>query len=61
MQPSIQVGYVTNRLIVNTEMENQSADYIAKASDIYDGLSPKETRKLAYQLAISNGVQVPHL
>ena len=61
VQPSIHVGYVKNRQILkNKQMEDQLADYIVRASDIYYGLSPNEIRKLAYQLAISNGAQLPN-
>ncbi|XP_071945228.1 uncharacterized protein [Antedon mediterranea] len=58
-KPSITVGYVKNRLIFTPELERQLVEYIIKASDIYHGLSPKEIRKLAYQLAIANQVKIP--
>ena len=49
-----------DRFLKNKQMEDQLADYIARASDIDYGLSPKELRKLAYEMAIDNVVQLPH-
>lgn len=57
--PSLHVGYYPNRLILTVALENELAEYIKAASDIYFGLSPKEVRKLCYELATSNGLEVP--
>ena len=37
-------------------MEEELVEYILTASSMYQGLSPKEIRKLAYQLAIANSL-----
>ena len=42
-------------IIIMKEMEDQLADYIARASDIYYGISPKELRKLAIDWTMYNG------
>jgi len=51
--PTIQAGYVKNKLIFTKSQEQQLVDYILYASDIYFGLSPKEIRILAYNLAVT--------
>jgi len=39
--------------------ERASAEFLLKAAKLHYGLSTKETRKLAYDYAISNGKHVP--
>ena len=34
-------------------------EYLLKVSDIYFGLSPKESRKLAYRFAKANSIEIP--
>lgn len=57
--PSIPVGYQKNRQVFNESQEKELVGYILQASDIYFGLSPKEVRKLAYQVALENGIKMP--
>ena len=38
-QPSISVVYIKNKYIFTTELEEQLVEYVAKASDIYHGLT----------------------
>ncbi|KAJ4441151.1 hypothetical protein ANN_11002 [Periplaneta americana] len=58
-RPSVHVGYYPNRLILPVAVEKELAEYIKVASDKYFSLSPKEVRKLRYELAMSNGLKVP--
>lgn len=53
------VGYIKNRMVFSEDMENLLAEYILKASDVYQGLCPKEIRKLAYQHSKANGTSMP--
>ncbi|CAH1980444.1 unnamed protein product [Acanthoscelides obtectus] len=41
------VGYIKDRQVVTDEEEESLASYLKKAADIYYGLTPYETRKLA--------------
>ena len=50
------VGYKSGRQVFPNALEEELVEYILTASSIYQGLSPKEIRKLAYQLAIANGL-----
>lgn len=42
-------------------MEQLLVDYVKKAAQIYHGLTPKNIRELAYELAQSNSLQIPHM
>lgn len=57
--PSTKVGYQRNRQIFTDEQEAELEQYLLLASRIYFGLSPKEIRKMAFELAISNNLKVP--
>jgi hypothetical protein len=57
--PSTKIGYQRNRQIFDDEQEAELEKYILQASSVYFGLSPKEVRKMAFQLAISNKLKVP--
>lgn len=57
--PTVNVGYLKNRMIFSEIIESQLESYILRACDIYFGLSPKEIRTLAYQIAIENGIDIP--
>ncbi|XP_036428835.1 uncharacterized protein zgc:113274 [Colossoma macropomum] len=59
MEPTTTVGYIKNKLILPLELEENLVKYISKESDVYYGLSPKETRKLAYQFAVAHNIKVP--
>ena len=43
---TLAVGYRQSRKVFSDDMENKLVDYIMRASDIYQGLSTKEIRKL---------------
>lgn len=51
-------NFVTKQ-IFSVDEEKSLAEFLLKASKLHYGLSTKETRKLAYDYAISNGKQVP--
>jgi len=57
--PTVDVGYIKNRMVFNETIESQLESYILRASDIYFDLSPKEIRTLAYQLAFENSLNIP--
>lgn len=58
-EPTILVGYRKNRKVFSESLESELVKYIKEAADIYFGLTPKDVRKLAYQLAIKNQLQIP--
>lgn len=58
-QSSIPIGYYPNRQVFNEEQEEQLVAHLLQAADIYYGLSPIEVRTLAWQLAVSNNLNVP--
>ncbi|KAF2905691.1 hypothetical protein ILUMI_00475 [Ignelater luminosus] len=45
--------------VIAAEMENSLKEYILKCSSMFYGLSPRAIRRLAYELAIVNKLQVP--
>ncbi|KAF2902436.1 hypothetical protein ILUMI_03748 [Ignelater luminosus] len=53
------VGYIKNRQVFTDVAEEALASYFKKAADIYYGLTPYETRKLAYQFAIKSNKAMP--
>lgn len=53
------VGYFNGRQIFSEEQETLLSEYLKRASDIYYGLTPKELRKLAFQYATVNNLQIP--
>ncbi|XP_018332973.1 uncharacterized protein LOC108742303 isoform X2 [Agrilus planipennis] len=57
--PTTKIGYQKNRQVFTDEQEQELEKYILNASSIYFGLTPKEIRKLAFELAISNNLKVP--
>lgn len=57
--PSIPIGYRRNRQIFSDQLEIELKKYLLEASSIYYGLSPKEVRKLAYDLAKTNNLNIP--
>lgn len=48
-----------NRTVLTTELESQLHEYLVQAADLAYGLSTKECRKLAYQLAANNNCKYP--
>lgn len=57
--PTTKIGYQRNRQIFIDEQEQELKNYIIQASSVYNGLTPKGIRKLAFELAISNNLKVP--
>ena len=55
----LQVGHTKNRLVFSEMQEMQLVEYVDKAAKLYYGLSPKEIRKLAYEFARANKVNMP--
>ena len=53
-------GYRKNRQIFMPLLEEELVRYILRTctSEIYQGVSPKEVRKLAYQLALANNLPI---
>ena len=48
-----------NRQAISDAMEKSLAEYLLKCSNMFYGLTPKMTRKLAYQYAKQNAIRVP--
>ena len=55
----LQVGYKKNRMVFSEMQEMQLVEYVDKVAKLYYGLSPKEIRKLAYEFAGANNVNMP--
>ena len=53
------VGYKPVRQVFSGEMEQMLVKYIKQASKIYYGVSLKELRMFAYQLATANDLRIP--
>ena len=50
----------SHRQVFSTDEEAQLIEYLITSSKMYHGLSPKDTKRLAYQLAVKNGKsQIP--
>ncbi|XP_069102972.1 uncharacterized protein [Argopecten irradians] len=57
--PDASMGYRGHRQVLSAQQEDILEDYLLTASKIYFGMSPKSTRELAYQCAISFGISIP--
>ncbi|KAJ8937365.1 hypothetical protein NQ314_011911 [Rhamnusium bicolor] len=55
----VSVGYNSCNRIFTKKQETLMADYIIKAAQMYNGCSPKEIRKLAYELTQKYDVKRP--
>lgn len=53
------VGYIKNRQVFTNLEEEALVSYLKKAADIYYGLTPNETRKLANEFANKNDKAMP--
>jgi hypothetical protein len=42
--PTVNIGYIKNRIVFNETIESQLESNVLRASDIFFGLSPKEIR-----------------
>jgi len=52
-------GYKSNRIVFSDDQEKAIATYLAMASDLYYGMSPIESRVLAYHCAVKFDVKHP--
>uniref|UniRef100_A0A8C1RZJ0 HTH CENPB-type domain-containing protein n=1 Tax=Cyprinus carpio TaxID=7962 RepID=A0A8C1RZJ0_CYPCA len=52
-------GYRSHSKVFSVDQERKLQAYIKRAADIYFGLSPKEVRKFAYELASKYGCKYP--
>lgn len=57
--PSCPVGFIGARQVFSAELEAELVSYVLMASDVYHSLPPKAIRKLAYQLAKGQQLQMP--
>ena len=55
----VRMGYAKPRQILNDHLEEELTQYILICSKIYYGLTPKNIREIAYELALANQVKVP--
>lgn len=53
-EPIVKVGYAKPRQIFTDQLEVQLKDYLLHCSKIYYGLTPKNIKELAYELAEAN-------
>ncbi|XP_065124996.1 uncharacterized protein [Paramisgurnus dabryanus] len=53
------VGYYSPHQVFTREQEETLSQYISQAADIYYGLTPREVRKFAYQLAVEFNIKHP--
>ena len=51
--------YTQKKRIFSDEQEQALLDYIIEASSIYYGLTLREVRNLAYEVAVANNIPVP--
>ena len=47
----------SHRQVFTSRDETELTDYLKTSAKMYHGLSPKDTRRLAYQLAVQNGLK----
>lgn len=52
-------GYNIDKTVFSEEIELELLQYILRASDIYHGLSPKDVRRLSYQIAKAKNIKIP--
>lgn len=57
--PSCTVGFIGARQVFSPELEAELVSYVLMASDVYHALPPKAIRKLSYQLAKGQQLQMP--
>lgn len=46
-------------LVLSSEMESELAKYLLTASNMFHGLTPMATRRLAFEFATKNNIEVP--
>ncbi|XP_033180906.1 tigger transposable element-derived protein 6-like [Mastacembelus armatus] len=55
------VGYRSNNKVFSEVQEKNLADYLTQAADLYYGLTPREVRKFAFQLAVTYNITHPQI
>ncbi|XP_047118526.1 MFS-type transporter clz9-like [Schistocerca piceifrons] len=58
-EDSVSMGYVAHNKVFSEEQEQQLALYITRCAEIYFGLSPKEVRKLVFELSTKYNLKRP--
>lgn len=58
-QPILRMGYKRPCQIFTDDQEQELADYVTEASQIYYGPCPKEIHSLTYEYAIRNNIKIP--
>ncbi|KAL7852697.1 hypothetical protein SRHO_G00184820 [Serrasalmus rhombeus] len=53
------VGYWSSNKVFSEVQETVLVDYLTQAADLYYGLTPREVRKFAYQLAVIYNIKHP--
>lgn len=56
--PSVEIGHMSRKIFSKAE-EQELAQYLIKASEMYMNLTPKRIRSIAYQVAIKNNIKHP--
>ncbi|KAJ8728992.1 hypothetical protein PYW07_006688 [Mythimna separata] len=56
---STSMGYIAHNRVFTDPMEKSLSKYLMRCADIYFGLSPKEVRKLGYELAVKYNLKRP--
>ncbi|PZC71419.1 hypothetical protein B5X24_HaOG213482 [Helicoverpa armigera] len=56
---SISMGYVAHNKVFSEQQEQQLSKYLQRCADIYFGLTAKEVRKLAFELATQYNLKRP--
>jgi transposase len=54
------VGYAKPSKIFTQQQEEELAEYVEDCSKIYYGLTTRDLRKLAYDLAVANKNKIPY-
>ncbi|GFS09263.1 transposase [Elysia marginata] len=49
----------THRQVFTADEERELAKYMLECSDMFYGLSPKQARELAYEMAVENNKKMP--
>ncbi|KAF2894733.1 hypothetical protein ILUMI_11439 [Ignelater luminosus] len=58
-EDNVSMGYVAHNKVFSEEQEQQLSKYITRCAEIYFGLSPKEVRKLAFELSTKYNLKRP--
>lgn len=58
-QADVSMGYVAHNRVFTPDQEFILSKYLIRSADIYFGLSVKEVRKLAFQLAVKYNLNTP--